>query len=624
MFEKVKKLFKKEPKYKTRFEANAIKIYDPSEQDVYEAKASYQNLKAFLPKDIDFDRSYDLLGVSFSAYVSSRANRNSQMVSGADAKALAPLFLRRPINKEHNRKETIGVITNYGFSEFGTERPLTEQEVDELIAKEEPFNVNLGGVLWKVCDSDYIENLVAVNNSDSSSRPYCCSWEISFSEFQIAEGSKNLSEARIISDSEEIEGIYKELHHFSGGGVNPKTGLPIYLLLTGSDSLQSLGIGITKSPAGPVGPLLTTEHPLVLDVAEINANDLEEKEEDDESDEDSDDCPDDCECEDCKKELEEIESKIKTTIQAFSKEVLSNDELENRLSVIKKVSLENSNILKDVLAWQENEFESKYYELAASQEKTNDNLNKNKKSENNLEKIEKVSVNELTASNSQEKTNRKQTSMKLTKIDQLTDEALTKGEVTASIIADFFSEEIGKIGTEWAAKEKEKENALAAIEDEKNKLASELESLRASAFAIQEELAQVKSEALAREKAEAFQVRLSGINDQYSLSDEEKQVVAEQIKDLDSDGFDKWVKAFEIFAKGKMKQGEKDKEDEKLGDEVSNLKKDEKKDAKASELFASLTVDSDQVIPPNASAPLESLKERWAAGFVKEKIKISN
>ncbi len=633
MFNKIKKLLKKEPKYKTIFEASAVKIYDPSEQDIYEAKASYENLKAFLPQDVNFEKSYDVLGISFSAYVSSRANKNGQMISGKSAKELAASFLRRPINKDHNRKDTIGVITNYGFSEFGTERPLSETEVDELIAKEEPFNVNLGGLLWKVCDPDYIEDLVAVNNSDFSSRKFASSWEVSFDSFEIAEGSKNLSEARIINSNEEIEEIYESLAHFNGNGVNPKTNLPIYLLIGGDpDSLLGLGVGITKSPAAEVGPLYTSAN---LDKMQIMAEDNH---------------PEDCECEDCLEDREEkndehdsddddsethYKGKDNPLIDnAFAKVTCGGCNNAFNYTLVKEISMgmvECPNCKKHIdqsgKVYNDQNDETKFGPTHSNIVETafNQNLelvaldtNSNKLDKNNNKIHENIELNKnnsssrenecvdiITASTFQADSNKNKTYMKLTDIKQITDESLTKGEVTAGVIAEFLTTELDRLGKEWSEKQKLEKEALANAENSASTLAEKLAEVEA-------ELRRLNDEAVAREKAEIFNTRLEGLATDYDFDDEEKTIVAERIKDLDSEGFEKYVKELAVFAKSKMKkQGEKDKEDEKLGDEVSDLKK---KEAKAAEAFASLKHDGDS-IPNTGSEGQDDLKARWAKSF---------
>lgn len=543
----------KEFKYKHRFEGSNVKIFNPSEEDRYVAKASYQNLQAFLPKDVDFNKSLDLLGVSFSSFVANRANKNGQTISGEDAKKILPTFLRRPIDKDHKRTDIIGVITNYGFSEFGTERPLSEAEVDELILKQEPFNANMGGVLWRICDPEYIENLVAINSSDSNVRPYATSWEVGFSNFKIAEGSKNLSEARIIDDPTEIDSLYGHLLHFNGSGINPNNNLPIYLLICSGDeddSLQGLAMGITKSPAAPVGPLLTSDN-------------------------------------------------VQTNPDGV---------IEESIAQIKE------NILKEELS---------ELELAASLENKLEEIEKNNESlENNSSTLNNDSVNASTLNISTSTENkRKIIHMKLTDI---TNEALTKGEITASALTDFLSVELDKAGKDWAAKTKDKEDALANEIAAKDALANDLAALRDEAAKLRADLEKVNGEVAAREKAENFNTRLAGLASEYDFDDEEKQIVAERIKELDQEGFDKYLKELSVLAKSKKKVFPPKDNDADDDDAKAAKKKmeDDEKEAKAKEALAALQANGG-VIPPNGGGVVESQKDKWVKAFATGSVKVT-
>lgn len=663
MFDKVRYLFKKKYKYTTVFAATNFRIYDPLSEDKFIAQASQENLKNYLP-DIDFEKNYDLLGISFGGYLTSKTNLNGQVITGRAGKNLAPTMVNKFIDIEHKRKDIRGVITNYAYADPITEAQLTDEEVEARISTETPYLVCFGGIIWRMADQDFAEELEMRNAPFSDLTPIKSSWECGFSEFQIAEGSKNLAEARVINDEKEIQDTYECLAHF--GGPGKKNGKDVYLLLNGE--VLGLAMGLTLRPAQPaLGPVLVmSSTPKELqekeenDESVINAtqdNTMKVKAEDElERDEDEikekekkaekgkkdysdkqrehfeenkveieEEEDDDDEVEGRKKKkvavneegksdetkwgptkspivdtafskLTDIESRLKTTIKAFSKNNLNDAQIKARFDVLKTIDL------KEVFSWDENNFESNYCSVVANLSK------KSKESVNKKEKSEKDCVIA--------KTTNKKTSMKLTDIKELTDEKLVAGEITAGVIADFLGTKIDDLSAEWAKKEKEKADALALATEQAGTIKAELDRVSA-------ELETLRNEAVAREKAEVFNTRIAALAEDFEFSDEQREIVASEIKDLDSESFDKYLKKLELFAKKKMKQGEKDREDEKLGDEVKNLKKEEKKDAKASEVFASLQVDADQVVPPNVAAPLESLKERWAAGFANGGVKVS-
>jgi len=608
MFQKVKSLFKKKHKYTTVFAATNLKVYNPDEQDKFIARASYENVKKYLP-DIDFEKNYDLLGVSFGGYISSRANLNGQIVSGRCAKNLAPLFVHKFIDIDHSRATRVrGVITNYAFADVITEAPLTDEEVEDRISREAPFLVCFGGVIWRLVDEDFALALEKRNDPFSDYTPIRASWECIFSEFTIAEGSKNLSEARIISDPKEIEDIHQCLTHFSGNGINPKNSKEIYLLL-GDDSL-SLGMGLVLNPAQPLLQSVYVNSPQAQasdDEEESMATIIPNKEDKSAKTDETTFSPTDSPI---------AETAFKVTCAGCNTSFDYNGVAEINMGNAKcphcgvtvdqtgKVYNNESDETKfgpTNFPIVEMAFQDTPKELAASVNEKNDE--EQKKLEKNLE----VGVIQEHLALSAQETNINITSMKLTEITQLTDESLTKGEVTASAITTFFSEKLKEAGEQFAAEKLEKESALAKTLEEKTALTSEVETLKVAALAVQAELDKVKADVIASEKAETFNTRLLALAEDFELDDSQKEVVAEEIKDLDAPAFDKYLTKLSAFAKKKVARV------------VEKVEEDKEK--KGKEVMASLQVDKDQVIPPNASSPLETVQAKWAKVFTNVEIK---
>jgi hypothetical protein len=160
-------------------------------------------------------------------------------------------FVNKPFNIEHNRKVVVGVCTGYGFSEFGSSKPLT---IEEVKAMKDPFNVVLSGYVWKIVNPEFASELV--NSSDPSSDQYLsvsASWELGFNEFNVAKGSKNLAEATIVEKEEEIIELKDRLKVFGGNGFT-ENGEMVLLNLQGS--VLPLGIGFTNTPAAEVSGIV--------------------------------------------------------------------------------------------------------------------------------------------------------------------------------------------------------------------------------------------------------------------------------------------------------------------------------------------------------------------------------
>jgi hypothetical protein len=238
----------KQHKFTTIF-SSEIKPLVSEEKDKYLAMATLVEVGEFVP-EIDTKKNVDLLPIAFNACVINRVNKNGDVVDTPTAIAMHKDFINKPINIEHNRDRVVGVILATGFSEFGTDKPLTEEEVKELKG---PFNITLGGVVWKVVNnrlSDIIENA-----SDPTSDDYLkisASWELGFSEYNIllsANGEKNIENAEIITDVEKLEELKSSLKGFGGSGML-ESGAGVYRQVV--NDVVPLGIGLTETPAADV------------------------------------------------------------------------------------------------------------------------------------------------------------------------------------------------------------------------------------------------------------------------------------------------------------------------------------------------------------------------------------
>jgi hypothetical protein len=249
----------KDFKYSIRFEGIIVQAMVSSDEDKYLAVASVDQLKEYLPKNVDLDVNRDLMGVAFDAFVVNRGNKNGHIISTDVALAMVENFINKPFNIEHNRKVVVGVCTGYGFSEFGSSKPLTLEEVK---AMKDPFNVVLSGYVWKIVNPEFASELV--ESSDPSSNKYLsvsASWELGFNEFNVAKGNKNLADASIIENEEDIIELKDRLKVFGGNGLS-EDGEIILLNLQGS--VLPLGIGFTNTPAAEVsGVVISYDKPQV-------------------------------------------------------------------------------------------------------------------------------------------------------------------------------------------------------------------------------------------------------------------------------------------------------------------------------------------------------------------------
>jgi len=501
-----------ETKYTTIFSAE-LKCIVSEEKDLHLSLASLESLREFLP-EIDTEKNIDLLPISTNAFVAGRVNRNGDVIDNKTAVEIAKHFINKPINLEHNRNQVIGCILNYGFNTFGTEETMTEEQA---LNSKDPFNVTLGGVIWKVVNKD-IANLIEESNDPSSPNymSVSSSWELGFNDYKLVlldNEQKNIVEGTIIEDQTEIDKLKGKLRSFGGSGrVNDKQ--KVYRLVFGN--IIPLGIGLTGTPAADV-----------VGVA------IEEKEKD----------------------------------------------------------------LSNVMATEEPK-------INISQ---NTDLNVNStKNTNNI--------------------------MKITKIEDITAESLK--EIQASQVAEFIAEEIKKASESFDAERKEKEEAIKAATEKYEALTKDNTSVKEELEKVKATLAALEEEKAAKIREEVFNTRMASFDEQYELSDEDRQVLASDIKDLNDETFAAYKNKMAVLMKEKNKAAKKakmDKEAEMKQKEktmatevvaqVVEVKASEAKEVVNQALDNGITQVTD--VPATATANEPSLYERYKKAFSIEGFNVS-
>ena len=232
-------------KYTTVFEApvHACKISD----DSFISKASLDNLHSLVPQNINFEENIDLIGVAFNAAVVNKFNKNGDGMDTDTAIAFTKNFLHKPTNIEHNREKIVGHIASAGFSEYGSSKILSPNEVK---GKNEMFNIALGAVVYRSANKAFADLLErSTDPEDPYYQKISTSWEVGFTDYVLAVGSSDLKDAEIITDQKTIEELKGCLKIYGGSGKT-KDGKDVYRLITGK--IYPLGIGFTTNPAADV------------------------------------------------------------------------------------------------------------------------------------------------------------------------------------------------------------------------------------------------------------------------------------------------------------------------------------------------------------------------------------
>lgn len=238
-------------KYKTSFKNEIFASQYINKNNLEISEASLNNLKDLIPKNIDFEKNVDLLGVAFNAAVINHFNKNDDGIDTSIAKRIQKYFIHKPTNIEHNKNKIVGHIVSTGFySKDGNEK------LDEIDDNDKSlFNLSMGAVIYSHLHSVFAEAVEESTREDHEHyHMISASWELGFNDFHIASGSRNLNEAEIVTDPKHIQELSKYLKAFDGSG-EMDDGTPLYRLVVGE--VYPLGIGFTSDPAADVKGLLT-------------------------------------------------------------------------------------------------------------------------------------------------------------------------------------------------------------------------------------------------------------------------------------------------------------------------------------------------------------------------------
>ena len=242
---KIKKSSNPNYKYTATFEAEVFSCEIGGGSFI--SKASLDNLESLIPKGVNFEDNIDLLGVAFNAAVVNKFNKNGDGIDSKTAIEYTKNFIHKPTNIEHDKDKIVGHIASAGWSEYGTSRIMTAEELEGY---SKPFNIALGALVYKSANSTFAEALEkSVDPKAGMYHSISTSWEVGFSDFVLAVGSEYLEESKIISDPKQMEEMVGCLKSFGGCGKTDK-GEPVNRLITGK--IYPLGIGYTTNPAADV------------------------------------------------------------------------------------------------------------------------------------------------------------------------------------------------------------------------------------------------------------------------------------------------------------------------------------------------------------------------------------
>jgi len=473
--------------YKARFGGGVVKASVDESIDKYLSKASLEDLKKLdINSIVNLEDNVDLIGTVFNAAVINRLNKNDDGISTETALAIKDLFAHKPHNLEHKSQRIVGHIVKAGWSTYGGNQMISDEEAAKLT---EPFNLVLGGVVYRTIDEKFADLLIEA--SDESSDKYmiiATSWEIAFTKYNLVLGSKNVNEAEIVSDPDKIEELKQHLRCNGGTGKLPDGRYIGRLIVGGVGDVLPIGVAFTTRPAADVEGVLSFDWSQVEEsVAKAEDDDTDE----DEEDEDDEETP---------------ENKDKKNDKNTEEDEEDDEEKDDK--------------------------------------EKDESLSSTQKSENNSSQI----IESVVKNNNQENI-----AMKFKNIQELVAAVASKTSVSEASVSEFIQEQIELKSKEFETKANEKETALKTASEKAAQLEADLATANAKIAEVQASLQKLESEASAKAKQESFQTRMSALANEFELSDKESALITKEIVGLDDTAYASWYEKFSVLADSKKK-----------------------------------------------------------------------
>lgn len=252
------------PLLRATFESEIISASSWKDSEI--SRASLEGLRGLIPEEVDLQKNPDLISIAFNGSVANLCNKNDDCVGTAESIILAQTAFHKSLNLEHKSEKIIGHLITSGFSTFGDNKILSEDEVREMV---EPFNISFGAVVYRKIYPE-LGNLI-MSSTDPKHKFYkkiSSSFEVAFSDYHIAIGSDKLNEAEIVSDPKKIAELRKYLKKFGGSGRTPQDE-KIYRKIIGANVL-TVGHALVSRPAASVSGLIADDGKIKKTTAAIS------------------------------------------------------------------------------------------------------------------------------------------------------------------------------------------------------------------------------------------------------------------------------------------------------------------------------------------------------------------
>jgi hypothetical protein len=142
--------------------------------------------------------------------------------------------------------------------------------------------------------------------------------------------------------------------------------------------------------------------------------------------------------------------------------------------------------------------------------------------------------------------------MKIKSIKDITDENLK--ELSASAISDFIEDELKEASEKYLEEKQEIQKSLDATKEEAKSLTEDSEKTKEELAKVKVALDGLEAEKVEREAEEAFNLHMATLDEEYELNDEDREVIASDIKDMNEAAFEDYRKKVSVLLRDKNKK----------------------------------------------------------------------
>jgi len=266
--------------------------------------------------------------------------------------------------------------------------------------------------------------------------------------------------------------------------------------------------------------------------------------------------------------------------------------------------------------------------LAAPVEKEEDKKEENdKEDEKEEDEVEEGSQSNANLELEKEKSVKIRKSMKITKIEDLTDEAMK--EIAASSVREFLSDKVQEFAVQYKQDSENKEKELQAKEEAHKALLAEHEALKTQTAELKSTLDSIQAQALARENQEKLNARMSDLEATYELGAEDVAIITKKVAGLSDEDYTALASELAVLLKEKNKEYRKSLAASRQTEPSTQAAPAQTQKPQEAVIVASTTVDNaidnaTQVNAniPGASAPKMTVKELVEKAFGGDNMKI--